>query len=44
MIIMVTVGMVSAAVQMVVYIVHNKRVREGKHVPKDGKPLQIYVP
>lgn len=44
MIIMVTVGMVAAAVQMAVYIIHNKRVREGKHVPKDGSPPMVYTP
>jgi hypothetical protein len=44
MIIMVSVGMVAAAVQMAVYIVHNKRVREGKHVTKDGSPTMIYTP
>ncbi|KAL2212785.1 MFS general substrate transporter [Sarocladium strictum] len=44
MIIMVSIGMVAAAVQMAVYIVHNKRVRDGKHATKDGLPPMIYTP
>lgn len=40
---MVTVGIVFAALQLVIYIVHNRRVAEGKR-PKDGSAPQIYVP
>ena len=43
MVIMVTVGMVAAVVQMAVYAVHNKRAREGKHASNDDKSPQIYV-
>jgi hypothetical protein len=42
---MVLVGMVFAALQVVIYVVHNRRVSQGKHKPTgDGKPPQIYVP
>jgi hypothetical protein len=42
---MVLVGMVFAALQVVIYVVHNRRVLQGKHKPTaDGKPPQIYVP
>jgi hypothetical protein len=42
---MVVVGIVFASLQIVIYVVHNRRVAQGKHqVDKDGKPPQIYVP
>jgi hypothetical protein len=41
---MVSLGMVFAAIQVVVYKVHNRRVAEGKHVPKDGETPMIYTP
>ncbi|ROT35794.1 inner membrane transport protein yfaV [Sodiomyces alkalinus F11] len=44
LIIMVSLGMFFAIVQKVVYIVHNRRVRSGKHKTKDGSPPYIYVP
>lgn len=44
MTIMVSVGMVSAVVQVAVYLVHNRRVREGKHVTRNGSPPMIYTP
>ncbi|KAF3357629.1 Putative phosphate permease [Verticillium dahliae VDG1] len=44
MIIMVSVGMVFAVIQDVVYVVHNRRVRSGKHKTKDGSEPYIYVP
>lgn len=43
-IIMVAVGMFFAIVQDVIYIVHNRRVRSGKHQTKDGSPPYIYTP
>lgn len=44
LIIMVAVGIVFAALQIVIYVVHNKRVAEGKHTTKDGTEPIIYVP
>ncbi|PKS12648.1 hypothetical protein jhhlp_000856 [Lomentospora prolificans] len=44
LIIMVAVGMLFAAIQVIVYVVHNKRVAEGKHQPKDGEESMIYIP
>lgn len=44
LIIMVAVGIVFAALQVVIYVVHNKRVAEGKHTTKDGDEAIIYVP
>jgi hypothetical protein len=44
MIIMVSVGMVFAMLQMAVYIVHNKRVSEGKIKAEDGEEPIIYTP
>lgn len=44
MIIMVSVGIASAAIQIVVYVVHNRRVAQGKHQTKDGSEPMIYVP
>ncbi|KAK1766601.1 major facilitator superfamily domain-containing protein [Phialemonium atrogriseum] len=43
-IIMVSVGIVFAALQIVVYVVHNRRVAQGKHQEKDGSESMIYVP
>ena len=42
MIIMVSVGTVFA-LQMVIYIVHNRRVAQGKR-PKDGSAPIVYTP
>ncbi|KAF4962404.1 hypothetical protein FSARC_9513 [Fusarium sarcochroum] len=44
MIIMVTVGIVFASLQIVIYIVHNKRVAQGKHKGKGGVVPMIYTP
>ena len=42
---MVVVGIIFAMLQIVVYVVHNRRVGQGKHKhDKDGNPPQIYVP
>ncbi|OLN94298.1 putative transporter YIL166C-like protein 4 [Colletotrichum chlorophyti] len=43
MIIMVSVGMVFALLQETVYFVHNRRVLQGKHKPKDGSEPYVYV-
>lgn len=43
MIIMVSIGIASALVQIAVYVVHNRRVAQGKHVPKDGSPPLVHV-
>ena len=40
---MVTVGIVFAALQLGIYVVHNRRVAKGGR-PKDGSEPQIYVP
>lgn len=40
---MVSVGMAFAVLQVVIYAVHNKRVAEGKHKPRDGEVPRIYV-
>lgn len=42
-IIMVSVGMAFAVLQVAIYTVHNRRVAEGKHKPRDGEALRIYV-
>ncbi|OJJ84647.1 uncharacterized protein ASPGLDRAFT_1516636 [Aspergillus glaucus CBS 516.65] len=44
MIIMVSVGVASALVQIIVYVVHNRRVAQGKHRPKDGLTPMVYIP
>ena len=44
MIIMVSVGVASALVQIIVYVVHNRRVAQGKHRPKDGLAPMVYIP
>ncbi|KPM45288.1 hypothetical protein AK830_g1295 [Neonectria ditissima] len=44
MIIMVSVGMVSAIVQLGIYVVHNKRVAQGKHQAVNGVAPMIYTP
>ncbi|KAF6833982.1 inner membrane transport protein yfav [Colletotrichum musicola] len=43
MIIMVSVGMAFALLQELVYFVHNRRVAQGKHKPKDGQEPFLYV-
>lgn len=43
MIIMVSVGMAFALLQELVYFVHNRRVAQGKHKPKDGLEPFLYV-
>lgn len=43
-IIMVAVGIAAAAAQIVIYVTHNRRVEEGKGVPKDGSAPRVYVP
>ncbi|KAK6225233.1 inner membrane transporter yfaV [Colletotrichum tabaci] len=43
-IIMVSVGMAFAILQVVIYTVHNKRVASGKHKPRNGEVPRIYVP
>ncbi|WQF78424.1 Putative major facilitator superfamily, MFS transporter superfamily [Colletotrichum destructivum] len=43
MIIMVSVGMTFALLQEAVYFVHNRRVAQGKHTPKDGSEPYVYV-
>lgn len=44
MIIMVSIGIASALVQIIVYVVHNRRVAQGKHRPKDGSEPMVYFP
>lgn len=44
MIIMVSVGIASVLVQIIVYVVHNRRVAQGKHRPKDGSVPMVYFP
>ncbi|KAF4468018.1 inner membrane transporter yfav [Fusarium albosuccineum] len=44
MIIMVSLGIVFASIQVVVYIVHNKRVAQGKHQGNGREPPMIYTP
>lgn len=44
MIIMVSIGIASAFVQVIVYVVHNRRVAQGKHRPKDGSEPMVYFP
>ncbi|KAI3541126.1 major facilitator superfamily transporter [Colletotrichum filicis] len=43
MIIMVSIGMAFALLQEAVYVLHNRRVAQGKHRPKDGSEPYIYV-
>jgi len=43
MIIMVCIGIASAFAQIVVYIVHNRRVAQGKHRPSDGLAPMVHV-
>lgn len=40
---MVSLGMLFAIIQDIVYYVHNKRVRDGRHQTKDGSPPYIYT-
>lgn len=44
MIIMVSIGIASALVQVIVYVVHNRRVAQGKHRSKDGSEPMVYFP
>lgn len=44
MIIMVSVGIVFAALQEAIYIIHNRRVAQGKNRGRNGSPPMIYVP
>ncbi|KAK1623435.1 inner membrane transporter yfaV [Colletotrichum phormii] len=41
--IMVSAGIAFAILQVVIYTVHNKRVAQGKHKPRDGEAPRIYV-
>ncbi|OLN81966.1 putative transporter YIL166C-like protein 11 [Colletotrichum chlorophyti] len=43
-IIMVSVGMAFAILQVAIYTVHNRRVAQGKHIPPKGEAARIYVP
>ncbi|KAK2015408.1 inner membrane transporter yfaV [Colletotrichum eremochloae] len=43
MIIMVSVGMAAALFQEAVYVVHNRRVAQGKSKPKDGSEPYVYI-
>lgn len=44
MIIMVSLGFVFAGIQVGVYVVHNRRVAEGKHTSKGNSEPMIYTP
>lgn len=44
MIIMVSVGIASALVQMILYVVHNRCVAQGKHQPKNGLAPMVFIP
>lgn len=44
MIIMVSIGIASAIVQIVVYVRHNQRVAEGKSQREAGLSPRVYVP
>lgn len=42
---MVSAGIFFAVMQIVIYVVHNKRLADGKVKPgKDGEEPQVYVP
>ncbi len=41
---MVSVGIVFAALQIIVYVSHNRRVAQGRYQEKDGSELMVYVP
>ncbi|KAK5653409.1 hypothetical protein OQA88_8894 [Cercophora sp. LCS_1] len=43
-ILMVTVGIIFASLQIAIYVVHNRRVAQGKIQSKNGVPPQIYIP
>ncbi|KAI8197453.1 putative transporter [Colletotrichum sp. SAR 10_65] len=43
-IIMVSIGMGFAILQVIIYTLHNKRVAEGKYKPAKGEVPRIYVP
>lgn len=36
--------MAFALIQIVTYVIHNRRVAQGKHRPKNGEEPMIYVP
>lgn len=42
MIIMVSVGIASALVQVIVYVLHNRRVAQGMHQLRDEAPMVYY--
>ncbi|OBS29619.1 hypothetical protein FPOA_03556 [Fusarium poae] len=44
MISMVTVGIIFASLQIIIYVVHNKRVVQGTYGGRGGSPLMIYTP
>ena len=41
---MVSVGILFAAIQVGIYVIHNKRVARGKHSEKDNSQPMIYIP
>jgi hypothetical protein len=41
---MVSVGIAFAALQVIIYVIHNKRVAQGKHKDKDGAEPMLYTP
>ncbi|KAF6795885.1 transporter YIL166C-like protein 11 [Colletotrichum sojae] len=43
-VIMVSVGMAFAILQVVIYTVHNRRVAQGRHKPPPGEAPRMYVP
>lgn len=44
LIIMVAVGMFFAGLQVIIYVVHNRTVAQGKHTSEDGEEPMKYVP
>lgn len=40
---MITVGIVFALLQIAIYVVHNRRLDQGKYVTKDGKEPMRYT-
>jgi hypothetical protein len=44
MIIMVSVGMIFAILQEAIYLIHNRRVKQGKVQSQDGISAIVYVP
>lgn len=41
---MVAVGIAFALLQVVIYVIHTRRVAQGKHRPKNAEEPMIYVP